>query len=172
MVGAGGPLICEMCGADDPRLKRVAVEGTVLMVCDACSRFGKEMGPPVPLTPGRKAVPAPVAVRLEARRRRMAPKDIYEQAGEEELLPDYPLLIRKAREGRGWKRDELGRRINERVSIIEKLEKGEMRPPDELVKRLERSLEVKLRGKVEPGAAKRSGAARPVTLGDLLRSEE
>ncbi len=164
-------MICEMCGREMAHLKRVSVEGSLLMVCEACARFGKEVSPAPAPRPVLGAAPE-VAVRLEARRRRMTPRDIYEQQGEEDLLPNFGDIIRKSREGKGWKREDLGKKINERVSIIEKLEKGQMRPPDELLKRLERALGVKLRGKVQPTLPRRSQGSTPLTLGDLIRPED
>ena len=36
-------MICELCGADVPRLKNVAIEATILSVCGDCARFGDEV---------------------------------------------------------------------------------------------------------------------------------
>ncbi len=166
-------MLCEMCGQSVPRGKRVSIEGTVLMVCDRCARFGQEVAAPAGSPPPRgPGVDPNIAARLEARRRRLTPKDIYEQVGEEDVLPSFGELIRRAREAKGWKREDLGRAVNERVSIIEKLEKEEMRPNDVLVPRLERALGIRLRGKVQPTPVRRSEGSRPLTLGDLVRFEE
>jgi len=114
-----------------------------------------------------------VAQRLEARRRRMTEKDLYAQAGEEELVEDYDVRIRRAREARGWKQADLGAKINERVTIIAKLESAAMIPNEALIRRLERALGIKLREKVPAVAVKKAGAlGEGMTLGDLLDMDE
>ena len=162
-------MLCELCGNDVPRTKTVVVEGTVLAVCPSCARFGTEVGaPPV----RRKATSPVIAERLEARRRRMTPRDVYTQAGEEDLAEDYASRIRAAREARGWKQADLGMKINERVTVIAKLESGTMIPNDALIRRLERALEIKLKEKLPTVTTKKAAAREGLTLGDLMDLEE
>ena len=162
-------MICELCGADVPRLKSVAIDTTILSVCGECARFGDEVASPA-LRPS--TMPPVIAQRLEARQRRLTPKDVYEQGGELEFLEDFPQRIRMAREARGWKQADLGAKINERASVIAKLESGAMMPGDDLVRKLERHLGIKLKGRVEPMTVKKPSAAGSVTLGDLLKGKE
>ena len=163
-------MLCEVCGNDVPRTKPIRLEGTVLNACPNCARFGHETDAPVVRHPG---APPIVAQRLEARRRRMTEKDLYAQAGEEELVGDYDARIRRARESRSWKQADLGAKINERVTIIAKLEAAQIVPNEDLVRRLERALGIKLREKVLPVAVKKAGASREgITLGDLLDLDE
>ncbi len=166
--------MCEMCGQSVPRGRTVAVEGSLLTVCEHCAKFGKEVVPRQATPAARRGsgVDPNIAARLDARRRRLTPRDVYDQAGEEDLLLGFGEIIRRAREAKGWKREDLGKAINERVSIIEKLEKEGMRPNDKLIPRLERALGIRLRGKVHGTPVKRSGEARPLTLGDLVRLDE
>ena len=162
-------MICELCGADVPRLKTVAIDATVLSVCGDCARFGEEMAS-APLRPS--TMPPVIAQRLEARQRRMTPKDVYTQSGELELMEDFPQLIRQARESRGWKQADLGAKINERASVIAKLESGTITPGDDLVRKLERQLGIKLKERVQPIAVKKRTAGAGITLGDLLKGKE
>lgn len=163
-------MLCEVCGADVPRTKTVAVEGTVLNACPNCARFGTEVG--APATPDRKSVPHAIAQRLEARKRRMSEKDVFAQSGEEELAVDYAERVRRAREARGWKQTDLGAKVNERVTIIAKVESGAMVPNEELVRRLERALEIKLKEKVAAVVVPKASAREALTLGDLLDRDE
>jgi len=163
-------MLCEVCGAEVPRTKSIKVEGTVLNACPNCARFGRETDAPPVRIPG---APPMVAQRLEARRRRMTEKDLYAQAGEEELVGDYDVRIRRAREARGWKQADLGAKINERVTIIAKLESAAIIPNEALIRRLERALGIKLREKVPAVAVKKAGAlGEGMTLGDLLDMDE
>ncbi len=162
-------MICELCGADVPRLKNVAIDATILSVCTECSRFGDEVSTPALR---QSTMPPIIAQRLEMRQRRMTPRDVYTQAGELELAEDFPARIRQAREARGWKQADLGAKINERVSVIAKLESGTISPGDALVRKLERELGIKLKERVEPVAAKKQAVGGGVTLGDLIKMRE
>ena len=162
-------MICELCGADVPRLKNVAIDATILSVCADCSRFGDEVSTPALR---QSTMPPFIAQRLETRQRRMTPRDVFTQAGELELAEDFPQRIRQAREARGWKQADLGAKINERVSVIAKLESGAISPGDALVRKLERELGIKLKERVEPVAVKKQATGSGVTLGDLIKMRE
>ena len=163
-------MLCEVCGAEVPRTKAISLEGTVLNACPNCARFGRETAAPAVQSPAASSV---VSRRLEARRRRMTEKDLYAQAGEEELAVDYDARIRRAREARGWKQTDLGLKINERATVIAKLEAATMVPSENLIRRLERALDIKLKEKVPPSTMKRASANRDgMTLGDLLDMDE
>lgn len=159
-------MICELCGADVPRLKNVAIDATVLSVCGDCARFGDEVATP---TLRRSTMPPIIAQRLEARQRRMTPKDVYAEGGEMELAEDFPQRIRTAREAREWKQSDLGAKINERASVIAKLESGALMPGDALVRKLERELGIHLKERVQPVSVKKQAASGGLTLGDLIK---
>lgn len=126
------------------------------MLCERCAKFGVETRGPPTRKAGRPAPPRPSRPPV---------------ASEFELAEDYPDRIRKAREGRGWKREELARSINEKLSVIEKLEKGKIRPDDALLSKLERTLRVRLRERVEEAPTGARSERRSMTLGDLIRRE-
>jgi len=162
-------VICELCGAEVPRTKNVAIESTVLAVCSSCAKFGDEVTTPVVR---RSTMPPIIAQRLEARTRRLTPRDVYADAGTMELAEDFPQRIRQAREARGWKQADLGAKINEKVSVIAKLESGAMDPGDALIRKLENELGIKLKERVESVAVKKQAASGSLTLGDLIKMQE
>jgi putative transcription factor len=162
-------VICELCGAEVPHTKNVAIESTVLAVCSNCAKFGDEVTTPVVR---RGTMPPVIAQRLEARKRRLTPRDVYTETGEEELAEDFPQRIRRAREDRGWKQADLGAKINERVSVISQLESGAISPGDALVRKIEHALGIKLKEKVEPVAVKKQSASGSLTLGDLIKMQD
>jgi len=162
-------LICELCGKETPRTRTVSIEGSVLSVCGDCARFGAEVAGPIGVRrPGNPVV----AERLERRRQRMADRDIYDARSTEELAADFGMRIRHAREARGWTQADLGAKLNERASVIAKLESQTIVPTDSMIPKMERTLGVKLREKVEPIAVKKQTGRSPVTLGDLIRTDE
>ncbi len=134
-----------------------------------CARFGSEVAGPIRVRrPGNPVV----AQRLERRVRRMTEKDVYAAPATEELVEDFGERIRQAREAHGWKQTDLGAKINEKASVIAKLEARAMVPSDAMIPKLERALGIKLREKVEPVSVKKHTGPAPVTLGDLVRMDE
>ncbi len=163
-------MICELCGKDTDRTTTVFIEGTYLKVCKECQRFGKTPGTAV-----KKEVQArsQVAERLQARERRMRSRDVYEgETTTVDLVPDYPSRIRDARLARDWKQETLAAKINEKTSIISKLESGTIRPSDALIKKLEKELGIKLMDKVAVVKPEGQGSTKKgLTLGDFIKSE-
>ncbi len=141
----------------------------MLLVCASCAKFGDEVNAPIVR---KGSMPPLIAQRLEARKRRMTPRDVYDRSGEEELAEDFATRIRQAREARRWKQADLGAKINEKASVIAKLESGAMTPGDALVKKLERELGIKLKERVEPVPMKKGSAGGGLTLGDLIKMRE
>jgi putative transcription factor len=141
-------MLCEMCGKDVELTTRVKVEGTVLAVCPACEKFGERLDP-VPTAPtysGRAPVaPGTPATRTGASGRRMEERDLYTEIGELELAPDWFKRVRTAREALGWTPEDLGKKLNEKKSVVLKLESGGLHPPDALVRKIEHLLKTRLR---------------------------
>ncbi|MEE9237063.1 MAG: multiprotein bridging factor aMBF1 [Thermoplasmata archaeon] len=134
----------------------MTVEGSTLMLCDRCAKLGVE-------------VRRPATKRIVRPSSRPAARHVLES--EYDLASDFHERIRRARESLGWKRDELAKKLNEKLSIVEKLEKGKIRPDDLLVSRLERTLHVGLREKVEEIETPEKSERKPLTLGDLIRRQ-
>lgn len=147
-------MLCEMCGRDVVTVSRVRIEGTVLRLCADCGRFGTAVDPPpAAAAVARGGGSAPVAragTRPRAGGRRLEERDLYTEIGEMELAPDWAKRIRVARESRTWTPEDLGKKLNEKKSVVLKLESGSIRPPDQLVRKLEHLLQVRLRA--EPSA--------------------
>lgn len=110
--------------------------------------------------------------RLEARERRMKEKDVFTQIPKEELVSDFSQRIRKAREARTWTQEELGKKLNEKKSVITHLETGAIRPDDKLIGKLEHHLNIKLKEKAQEVAVRQKRASKPLTLGDLIALEK
>jgi len=69
-----------------------------------------------------------------------------------ELAPDWGKRIRLAREARLWTPEVLGKKLNEKKSVVLKIESGNFHPPDALVRKIEHLLQVRLRAEPEtPG---------------------
>lgn len=134
---------CEICGKPVPEHNpiRAKIEGSVMIVCKDCAKLGKI----------QKAPPKPKFVQQKNKQQKNRPKRSYSRNDEpsEELIEDFNITIRKARESRDWSREDLGKKINERVSVITRIETGKMTPDTKLTKKLEKALNIKLLEKVD-----------------------
>lgn len=163
-------MLCELCGSEVPFLKPLLIEGSVLKVCSVCAKFGQtapqdsaDAIPGVSSGSDKKGQDTSdrgflsttlskeeiIRRRLEFRERRMKSKDVYEMRGEKELVDDYHKRIQQARDKLGWNQEQLGQKINERKSVISKLENRSMKPEDKLVRKLEKALGIKLMEVIE-----------------------
>lgn len=149
---------CEICG------KRIVgtpiktkIDSSVMEVCKECSKFGKVIREP---EKPRRSPP-----RRVQRRPRREFEAIYE------VVEDYSAIIREKRESRGWSREDLAERINEKVSVINRIETGRMEPDIKLAKKLEKLLKIKLLEKFEQDEIDKieAGKLRGATIGDIAR---
>src|SRR3989338_9973951 len=100
-------MLCEICGKYILEGKRVNVEGSNITTCDSCSGYGKIIG--------------------EIKRKEKKKKDDkieskpfevdFDVDIKEELVDNYHEIIRKARESRNMKQEDLAKMINEPVSL-------------------------------------------------------
>jgi len=134
-------MICEMCGNDSSFLDTVLIDGAQLQVCPSCAKYGTKVG---------RAPPAASVEKGLERRQRNAPRDVYARRDTGEVLVyDFAAKIRIARQSQGMTPQELAQKINEKKSVLSKIESGNMRPDDRVRKKLERALNIKLMEKLE-----------------------
>ena len=154
---------CEICGKSiEGRPLRTKIDGSVMEVCEACSKFGKiQKTPPKPKSTLRKKI-KPKNKSTQQRRR---------DEPTEELVEDYNIIIRNKRELKGWSREDLGSKISEKVSVIHRLESGKMVPDIKLAKKLENTLKVILIEKLDDFDLEtlRKSSSNGPTLGDIVK---
>jgi putative transcription factor len=161
-------LRCEVCGRKiHGNPIRAVIEGAKLTVCIECSKHGKIIREEVELgqrTPKKPLTPIPF---IQKKKPAQAKVDITQ-----EVVEGYDSKIRQAREKLGLSHEELGKKINEKASVLSKLETGKMTPNNMLVTKLEHALKIKLlvpikEEKISHGFPKSPN--RETTLGDLIR---
>ncbi len=154
---------CELCGKQAGKAKRIQVEGTTLQVCPSCERHGKE----VFLSEGGSTTEDILARITRAKNRPYSSGTTKE---EKELALDYHERISGARIKNGWTQEELASMVNEKKSVISKVERGELHPSDELVRKLENTLNIELKEAIVEVAPKSSNGSSGLTIGDLLKN--
>jgi putative transcription factor len=160
---------CEVCGRKIHSSPITAViEGARLTVCVECSKHGKivtqDEYTPKPKPLGKPSAHIPI----------MAQKKKTEIKVEitQEIIEDYTTKIRQAREKLGLTHEQLGKKINEKTSVIGKLETGKIQPSNILATKLEHALKIKL---LTPITEEKTPmqmpktASRELTLGDLIQ---
>ncbi|MFY9981144.1 MAG: multiprotein bridging factor aMBF1 [Methanoregula sp.] len=160
---------CEMCGETIRGIpKLIRVEGAELQVCSRCGKFGTEVQQPRrtdvqrPAT-GRAAPGARApAVTAPAQRKR----DMFDYM-EGEIVEDYADRVRRSRMEKGLSQKDLALQLMVRELLIKKIEKGELIPEEEVRKKLEKVLGIKLVDMVADDAEKKTQAKITQTLGDL-----
>jgi putative transcription factor len=91
----------------------------------------------------------------------------------EELATDYDRIIREAREGRGLSQEDLANELNEKASLIRKLERGDVLPSDDVQRKLERELDISLsEGGGDEDAEWSGGSSTTTTLGDVVKRKD
>ncbi|MFB6302304.1 MAG: multiprotein bridging factor aMBF1 [Haloferacaceae archaeon] len=170
---------CEMCGAERPSLTTTKVEGAELELCDDCTEFGTEVRTEEPSSTSTKYSTSSSSSSSSSssttsssssggsRRRR----DMFDDM--DEVASDYDERIREAREGEGLSQEDLADALNEKVSLIRKLEQGQMLPPDDVREKLESHLEIALLEGVDSDDEEWSGdSATTTTLGDVVKRKD
>ncbi|WP_407377223.1 multiprotein bridging factor aMBF1 [Methanobrevibacter sp.] len=157
---------CEICGKPVPEHNpiRAKIEGSVMIVCKDCAKLGKI----------QKTPPKPKFVQQKNKQQKNTRNRNYSSRRDEpteELIEDFDLKIRKARESKDWSREQLGKKINERVSVITRIETGKMTPDTKLTKKLEKTLNITLLEKVDNIDLNQfvSSSAGERTLGNIMK---
>jgi putative transcription factor len=128
---------CEVCGREiygNPYYR--VIEGGKLTVCGQCSQFSQQTWDPT----------RPQARKMPTRRRSAQPRrrsDI-DTAENLELVEGYGMLVKKARQKKGLSVEDFAKQIREKESVVKKLEKENMNPPMNLVRKVQNALGVKI----------------------------
>jgi putative transcription factor len=137
---------CEICGAEIAgKLFYIAIGSSKLRVCRSCSRHGAV----VVDDPSAMARRSPGSLVSEQSQLAKARQRLYDQMDHEleeglGIAEDYGRKIKEARERAGLKQEDLAKQINEKQSILRKIENEEIIPTDEVRAKLERVLKISL----------------------------
>ncbi|WP_348609463.1 multiprotein bridging factor aMBF1 [Halobaculum rarum] len=172
---------CEMCGAEKASLTTTKVEGAELELCSDCSDFGTEVRTESSSSTSTKystssssssssssgSAGSSSSSSSSSRRQR----DMFDDM--ETVTGDYDDLIRKARESAGLSQEDLASDINEKASVIRKLERGDILPSDGVQQKLEKKLGISLiEGESVDDADWESSSSGSMTLGDVVKRND
>lgn len=173
---------CEMCGKEVPSLKAVRIEGAEIDVCDECADFGTEIRTESPSSTSTKystgsssegsTSSGSSSSSSSASTSSGSRRDMFDEM--EEIAQDYHERIRGAREASGLSQEELAKQLNEKASLIRKLEHGDVLPSDNIQTKLERKLDISLAESADMDDSEWEGGSSTgsYTLGDVVRRKD
>ena len=173
---------CELCGRSmKGRGRNVTIEGASMLVCPQCAaKFGSQ---PTSSESRSSSAPrtrpswvgSPERPKHAQPRRSSSPKPKPKPRSgvhldDLELIEDYAEKIRAARQKKSFSQEELAQKIGERISTLQSIESGRLKPTGKTIRGLERELEISLLepvGTVPIKVSKGTRGAGP-TLGDRV----
>jgi putative transcription factor len=181
-----------MCGVETPSPRTVEIEGAELDVCEDCADFGTEVRQEPSANTSTKYSTGDSGSESNAGASgsgtagggtassgsgggggggsgssRPDPFD------DDTLAQDYDQRIREAREGTDLDQADFAKQINEKASLIRKLERGEMLPSDSVQTKLERELDIDLTEEAGGDTEWEGGASTgSYTLGDVVERKD
>jgi len=144
---------CDMCGTET-NLVVATIEGTEMNVCNECGKFGKVI----------RRIQEP----------RQAPSPIMKKQPEEEkverVVGGYGKQIKESREKKGLTQEEFAKKINEKVSLIHKIESEHQVPSISLAQKIGKFLGIVLIEQEKPQEGNFSkSTSDALTIGDLIK---
>ncbi|MDW7727271.1 MAG: multiprotein bridging factor aMBF1 [Candidatus Methanoperedens sp.] len=151
---------CEICGSDiKDKPVKITLEGTILNACGKCSHYGTTSDKWSPVS--RKMSPTEKVFT-----QRKPKRDVFDKLGDE-INQDYAQIIKNARESQHLTIEQLASKIKEKAMLLRKIEREELVPEDNLRKKLESELNIKLTERYSSEDQQGSGFIRGTTLGDV-----
>src|SRR6476619_7064153 len=156
---------CEVCGKQIEDRTKVMIENTVFNVCLTCTKRGKPIEAKSGFTSFNKknnegikkltskyssttnpltnttTKPSSRYNKIKTIPKNKTPPQKKINLTDEFILdPEFPKVIRDARNKKGITHDQLGQKINEKVTLLKKIETGTIKPDETLSKKLEKFL--------------------------------
>ncbi|MFA9416830.1 multiprotein bridging factor aMBF1 [Natrinema sp. HArc-T2] len=177
---------CEMCGAETSSPKTIKVEGAKLDVCSNCTDFGTEVKQTSSSSTSTKYSTGSSSSSSSSGSQSTSTSTSSSSGGSsqrrsdmfddmDELATDYDDRVRNARESKGLSQSELANELNEKASLIRKIERGDTLPSDRVQSKLENFLEINLSAQGSSGEdSEWSGgsATGSYTLGDVVKRKD
>lgn len=172
---------CEMCGASVSSPKTVKIEGAELDVCSDCADFGTEVKTQQSSSSSTKYSTGSSSSSsggssgssgTSGSGGSRSRSDMFDDM--DEIVTDYDERIRSARENEGLSQSDLANKLNEKASLIRKLERGDTLPSDEIQSKLESFLGISLTGSVAADDEEWDGGSSSgeYTLGDVVKRKD
>jgi putative transcription factor len=153
--------VCEMCGSED-NLFKARIEGSILNVCKNCARYGKVISS----IPDKRYIEKIVEKKAKIEKT----KPLTEKEMIESVVEGFNEIIKKKREALNLKQEDFAKLINEKVSLVHKIETGAFVLSIPLARKIEKFLKVRLVEQTEGSVeVTEKVKADSFTLGDFIK---
>lgn len=126
---------CPICGSIIwGKGQRVLLEGAKITVCHNCAQHGTKIQKPPNSTLIKKSYQKP-------QKKQGLKKDIVDNL---DIIPDYAKKIRNKRDSLGLNQDQFAQKLNEKPSLLRRIEAGKVEPTIKLAKKIEEVYNLKL----------------------------
>jgi putative transcription factor len=145
---------CEMCGKSAGDIYIIEIEGAQLRVCSKCAKGEKIIAKETPKQPAPNSATQYIGVKAEEGL---------------ELIEGYGATIRNARESMKLPLKVLAEMLNEKETLLLRVEEEKTKPPIELTKKLERALKVRLSFQPKAEGTYHGKKGDSATIGDFIK---
>ena len=147
---------CELCGKDTDSLKKAKIEGATLKVCDSCAEMGET-----------------VKTQSKTRKKKKKKRTKRKKRDTKTLASDYGERVKNARENEKLSISEVSDDLNEKESVIKKIENQDLKPDKSLAGKLATKFGIELYVNPEVSDVDTdSGDTRNATLGDVAEVKD
>ena len=144
---------CELCGKDTDSLKKAKIEGATLKVCDSCAEMGET-----------------VKTQSKTRKKKKKKRTKRKKRDTKTLASDYGDRVKNARK---LSISEVADDLNEKESVIKKVEGQDLKPDKSLAGKLSKKFGIDLYVNPEVSDVDTdSGDTRSATLGDVAEVKD
>jgi|TARA_Y100000310_G_scaffold271804_1_gene286449 putative transcription factor len=145
---------CDMCGSEG-KLYKATIEDARLNVCHECSKFGKVTG---------------IVPQISDNKPKKVASEELEVEVMEMVVSDYAEKIRGKRGHLGLKQEEFAKKINEKESLLQKIESGRFEPSIALAKKIGNFLRINLVEEYKETHGKHAKSKTgSFTIGDFIK---
>ncbi|UCC19438.1 MAG: TIGR00270 family protein [Promethearchaeota archaeon] len=135
---------CPICGSIIwGKGQRVLLEGAKITVCYNCAQHGTKIQNYSKNTQTKKIYSQD---RSKSIKRQETKRDIINNL---EIVPDYAKKIRNKRNSLGLNQDQFAQKLNEKPSLLKRIEAGKVEPTIKLAKKIEDVYQIKIFKKVD-----------------------
>lgn len=142
-----------MCGSNTDSSTKVKIEGAVLKVCDSCKDLGNE-----------------VKTSSSKKTKKKRSSSTRKRGSGKVLVPDYGETLKSAREDEQLSIKEVADELNEKESLIKKIEQQDLKPDKSLAGKLSDRFDITLYTNSEVsnhGSATNTSKSKKATLEDV-----
>lgn len=154
-------MACDICGKDG-QMFRAIIEGSEMKVCQICAKFGKVLT--------RFKTPSEVKQQHKIQQRTAIRDATPKPEMISVIIEGYAKLLKEKREKAGLTLEDLGKKLNEKESLLHRIESGAIEPNIAVARKLEKFFGIKL---VEEHEEKHqgfvAGRTEEMTLGDFVK---